>query len=123
MKLVHPRASSFSFEGIVVFTGSVTLILLDAMDGLAVREGGQPSFQPQRIAARRRRRSDALFSSNDMDIGLALTTAQARSARFEHGGQPSAALGLDERRSHDVLNGFSLNRLGLNGLVLSGCLV
>lgn len=28
MKLVHPRANALSFEAVVVFTGSVTLILL-----------------------------------------------------------------------------------------------
>ncbi len=36
MKLVHPRASSFSFEGVVVFTGSVTLILLGVLAGAAL---------------------------------------------------------------------------------------
>src|SRR5690606_25610948 len=58
--------------------------LLDAADGLSVRKGGQPPFQPQRIAARRRHRSDALFSPNDVDIRLSLTAAQARAARLEH---------------------------------------
>ena len=33
MKLVHPRASSFSFEGVVVFTGSVTRILMCGLAG------------------------------------------------------------------------------------------
>lgn len=33
MKLVHPRAQGFSFEAIVVFTGSVTLILLGVVAG------------------------------------------------------------------------------------------
>src|SRR5690606_7464743 len=63
-------------------------VLLDAVDGLSVRKGGQPPLQPQRIAARRRRRSDALVSPNDVDIGLALAAAQARAVRLEHGGQP-----------------------------------
>ena len=31
MKLVHPRLSSLSFEGVVIFTGSVTLILLSVL--------------------------------------------------------------------------------------------
>lgn len=33
MKLVHPRAQGFSFEAVVVFTGSVTLILLGVLAG------------------------------------------------------------------------------------------
>jgi hypothetical protein len=33
MKLVHPRADVFSFEAVVVFTGSVTLILLGVLAG------------------------------------------------------------------------------------------
>lgn len=33
MKLVHPRLSNPSFEAVVVFTGSVTLILLGVLAG------------------------------------------------------------------------------------------
>ena len=36
MKLVHPRANALSFEAVVVFTGSVTLILLGVLAGAAL---------------------------------------------------------------------------------------